>query len=377
MPVIVLQILVFVVAPLGVGLACKRSKILNTLSPIVLCYVVGIVIANQNFVEPDQRTSMTVCSVAVILAIPLLLFSVDLAAWLRLARPTLISCLLAFASALTVSTTAALAFHGRIEESTRIAGVLVGIYTGGTANMAAIATAVRLSPELLVMVNSADVLLGGLYFLFLISVGWRLFGKFLPETPTGQATPDAWTTTRESDPAMLRSGAVALLVAVAIVALSAIASIPLGESRREMVVILLVTTLALGASLHGRVRQLRGSYEVGQYFLFVFAVGIGATADFRELMNASGTVFLYTAVIFFGSIALHLVLCAWFRIDRDTTLITSTAAIYSPAFVPPVAEVLKNPQAMVSGVVCGLVGFAIGTYAGIGVASFVAYLSGG
>ena len=35
-----------------------------------------------------------------------------------------------------------------------------------------------------------------------------------------------------------------------------------------------------------------------------------------------------------------------FRLDRDTVLITSTAAIYGPAFVPPVAAALERMLAM-------------------------------
>jgi uncharacterized membrane protein len=61
-------------------------------------------------------------------------------------------------------------------------------------------------------------------------------------------------------------------------------------------------------------------------------------------------------------------LCTLFRIDRDTTIITSTATIFSPPFVPPVALALKNKEIMVSGITSGLVGYAVANYAGVALA---------
>lgn len=59
-----------------------------------------------------------------------------------------------------------------------------------------------------------------------------------------------------------------------------------------------------------------------------------------------------------------------FRIDADTVLITSTAAIFGPAFVGQVAVALRNKEVVLSGIITGLVGYAVGNYLGI----FIAYL---
>ena len=70
----------------------------------------------------------------------------------------------------------------------------------------------------------------------------------------------------------------------------------------------------------------------------------------------------------FGAILLHFFLAAIFRIDRDTVIITSTAAIYGPAFIGPVANAIKNKEMIVPGITMGLLGYAIGNYIGIGIA---------
>ena len=69
-----------------------------------------------------------------------------------------------------------------------------------------------------------------------------------------------------------------------------------------------------------------------------------------------------------GSLAFHLALCRVSRIDRDTTIITSTAALFGPAFIGPVAVRLANRAVFVSGLMSGLVGYAVGNYLGLLVA---------
>jgi uncharacterized membrane protein len=53
------------------------------------------------------------------------------------------------------------------------------------------------------------------------------------------------------------------------------------------------------------------------------------------------------------------------KIDADTTIITSTAMIFSPPFVPVVAGALKNKEIIISGITVGLIGYALGNYLGI------------
>ncbi len=370
----VVQSLVFLLAPAGVMALCRRSSLLRALSPIFICYAVGIVYGNMTSV--DAQAADVVYSGAVILAIPLLLFSVDLRSWLRLAKPTILSCGLTFVSVLVVSLVAGLAFRVRIPDHTKIAGVLVGTYTGGTANMAAIAKALQLDPERYVQVNAVDIALGGLFFLFLISVGFRLAGRWLPPFQQ-QAGGTAAGGPAEPSPFRWRDGLIGLGCAVAIAAISCGLAALVAGDHGSTVAILGVTTLGLVASLSSSVRRLAGSYHVGQYLLLVFAVAIASLARFGELVRSGGWLCLYVTIIMYGSIVLHFALCVACRIDRDTAVITSTAAIYSPAFVGPVAAVLGNPQMMVSGVTAGMVGFAVGTYAGVGVHGLLRLLSGG
>jgi uncharacterized membrane protein len=69
----------------------------------------------------------------------------------------------------------------------------------------------------------------------------------------------------------------------------------------------------------------------------------------------------------YSSIGLHLILSKLFGIDRDTFLISSTAAIYGPPFVTQIATVIKNKYLMMPGILAGLLGYALGNYIGLAV----------
>jgi len=64
------------------------------------------------------------------------------------------------------------------------------------------------------------------------------------------------------------------------------------------------------------------------------------------------------------------------KIDADTSLITSTAGVYGPAFIVPVAEALDNREVVLPGLICGILGYAAGNYLGIGIAIALKFFGG-
>ena len=159
--------------------------------------------------------------------------------------------------------------------------------------------------------------------------------------------------------------ALALALAVAIVGASVGVSVGLFGKVEPPVVLLLITSLGIAASLVKRIRTLAGSYDVGEYALLCFCVAVGSLADVRTLTGSSPTLMLFVFAVMVASILLHVALSAIFRIDADTVLITSTATIFGPAFIGPVATALKNRRLVGPGLTMGLMGIALGTYLGL------------
>jgi uncharacterized membrane protein len=166
----------------------------------------------------------------------------------------------------------------------------------------------------------------------------------------------------------VRDGVVATLLSVAIVGGSAGASVLIYGEVAPTFTLLALTTLGIGASLVRPVRQLRGSFEAGEFFLLVFCFAVGALADVRQVSGTSITLFSFVVLVMCLSIVFHVALSAAFRLDADTTLITSTATIFGPPFIGPVAAALKNRHLVGPGLTMGLAGIALGTYLGLGTA---------
>lgn len=368
----ILQVVALLSIPAGALALERRSKLFRFVPTILVCYLVGIALANVPGLPIDTGVSLSVCSATVALAIPLLLFSVDIVAWLKMARATVVSFGLCIVSVFVVSMAASVLFRDSVPDAHKVAAMLVGVYTGGTPNMAAIGTALGVPPETFVMLNSADIVTAAVYLPFLFALAPRVWGWFLRPYPAAQRAET------NHEPALLtkwppwRHLLAGVALAVAVVGTAAGLGQLLPEGMRESVTILLLTTAAIALSLHPRVRHLQGTHDAGQYVLLIFCVAVGTTAKFDQLVTSSLVILAYTAVIMFGSAILHVGLAALLRIDRDTVIITSTAAIFGPAFIGPVAVNLKNRQIIVSGIATSLVGLAVGNYAGLLVAWILA-----
>jgi len=130
--------------------------------------------------------------------------------------------------------------------------------------------------------------------------------------------------------------------------------------------ILLLTSLSIALSFIPGVKRNKANYPAGEYFILVFSLAIGTLVDIGQILSTGLQVVSYTAIIMFTTIIVHYILCAVFRIDADTAIITSVAGIYGPPFVAAISKVLKNKEIIISGMTTGLIGYAIGNYLGIG-----------
>lgn len=375
-----LQVLLCVGFPALALAAAERNRLAKAVGPVVLCYGAGLVLANVPGVTLVGRASLTVAEVAVPLAIPLLLFSTDVRKWAGLARGALVSFALACGSAVVAAAVVSLAFRARVEEWWQVAGMLVGVYVGGTANMSAIGLALGTRSETFVLLNAADVVCGGAYLLFLLSLAPRVLSRFLRPF-TAEAHHEAFEHPGEKLSAWTRAHvkpmAAGFALAAAIVGLSAGGSLVLLGRLEPGAVLLSITTLALAASFSARVRRLDGTFELGEYVLLAFCVAVGSLADVRQLGGGSAVLLGFVAATLVLASLLHFSLCRLFRIDLDTAVISSTAAIFGPPFIGPVAAALKNRLLVGPGLTMGLAGLALGTYVGLGTAYGLRALFGG
>lgn len=141
------------------------------------------------------------------------------------------------------------------------------------------------------------------------------------------------------------------------------------EKSSMAVAILAITTLGVLLSFVPKINKLEKSFQLGMYLILVFSLAVAAMGNIDKLINASPYVLYYVAIVVIGTFILHMILSAIFKIDADTTIITTAALIMSPPFVPVVAGALKNRDIIISGLTVGIIGYAIGNYLGV----FIAY----
>ena len=224
------------------------------------------------------------------------------------------------------------------------------------------------------MLNAVDLVFGGIYLLFIMSVGVKILTWILPAfnhhgLDEGEMDLVNWKKLGLNKKAL--HSVFLLCISGGIVGLSVLLSRVLTGEDLPSVIILGLTTLALLFSFNKKIRHFEGSQEWGQYFLMVFCVAVGSLADVSQLISGSAWYFLFTGLIMFGSIVLHFFCCYLLKIDRDTAIITSMAGIFGPAFVAPMSQVLKNKTILVSGVTTGLMGIALGNFVGVAVAYLI------
>lgn len=365
----------FVLAPALASVAARRWRPAHVLGPVVLCYVLGILWGNQPWLPVPPALAEQVAGAGVAMAIALMLLALDARAWRHLARNTAVGALLAFFSSMLTCAVGAWLFRDSVADSWQVAGMLTGVYVGGTVNMAAVATALDVPHAYFLAVSTAEIAIGGAYYFFLLICGARLFGWFLRRpAPVPDSAPQAADEPAPGTRLRARDVAAALGVGVAIVGAALAASQIAPRGARDPVLVFLVTTLAILLSFQPRVRLMPATYPTGEYLLLVFCVAVGSLARPRMLADADPMLLAYMAFAMFGAIAVHAVACALFRIDRDTCIITSTAAIYGPPFVPAMAMRLQNRALVISGVTAGIAGLALGNYLGLAVAALMRWL---
>ena len=376
----VLQVLLSVLFPAVAIWAGERFRLAKHLGPVTLCYLAGVLAANVPGLRLSTEASMSVSEVAVPLAIPLLLFSTEVRQWPKLARPLLISFGAACFAAVVAAALVGWFFRDRTEDWWKIAGMLVGVYVGGTANMASIGRVLEARSETFVLLNAADLTAGGAYLIFLLTFAQRLLLRFMPPF-TAAAHHEAFehpgqglsTWTRQH----LRDMGLGFALSALMVGVVVLTALRVTGKLEAGPVLLSITTLGILASLSRRVRALQGTYEVGEYLLLIFCVAMGSLADARLLSGGSMTLFLYVWLVMGLAIVIHATLSALLRVDVDSMLICSTATIYGPAQIGPVAAALKNRVLVGPGLTVALAGFALGNYLGLLTAWGLRWLGGG
>ncbi len=386
----VLMVLLILLVPAAMIRLVERVSFFGKLGSVFLSYAAGIVLSFPlKALGAGLSLASDLSSVLVCIAMPLILFSTDLPGLKKLAKPMLGSYGLNVVAVLLSACGAFFLFSAFLPQADKLCAMLIGTYTGGTPNMFAIGHALGAGSEQMLLVQTSDMIAGGIYFFLLVSVLPGLLRRFMPEYKSTAAQQPAATVSqsvygRKSGKPGLKSYvfSISLAVLCAAVAMGICILIPskygntglakLGE--HTAIIMLLVTTFGIALSFNKKVRHSEGSYLSGQYCILMFSVAMGMCFDVAAISGSALLIFAALMAIQFGTVIIHLALAAILRVDYHTAMITSTAGVFGPAFIIPVANSLKNDEIILPGILCGILGYAVGNYLGIGFGQLLALL---
>lgn len=138
----------------------QKFKLFKNIGPALTVIIAGIILVNCKIVPGSQDIYGTIQTYCIPLSISIYLMNVDLKEMAKLSKQPIMALVSAVFSVSIVATIFGLIFGNRLEEGWKVAGMFVGTYTGGSANLTAIATGLNATSQTIAAANAADYVVG-------------------------------------------------------------------------------------------------------------------------------------------------------------------------------------------------------------------------
>jgi uncharacterized membrane protein len=363
------------IAVAAFGFWCERTTWGRKYSGVTILITLAIVLANLRIIPTSAPAYDVVWEYLVPLAIPLLLFQADLKKIVRESGPTLIAFIIGSGAVVAGTVTGAILLNLGPQEA-ELAGIFTGTYIGGSLNFAAVAeaTSMQESSQLAAAI-AADNVITNLHFLLIIFIpGIAWMAKRYPTHHMDNAA--VVEVDSDRPPHVIENLEVAgLLFGLALAfAIAAVGNWLAEAAGFPQFAILFITAIAvtIATLMPGQMEKLSGYKEAGNVMMFIFLASIGASADVWELIEIAPILFVYASIV----IAVHLVvlfgLGLLFKLDLAELAMASAVSIGGPSSAPALASAKGWQDLLIPGILAGSFGYAVGSFIGVSVATWLA-----
>ncbi|HET9570957.1 MAG TPA: DUF819 family protein [Bacteroidales bacterium] len=383
--------IIYLLGPVAIILFFNYVKPMRKLGTILMAYGVGVLMSVINLTPtgPDEKASIAslqewIMNIAVPIAIPLMLLSSDFTLWRKSLKKTLSALIGGIVAVVLAVFLAFLIFDNQgVKDLWKAAGMMIGMFTGGTMNFVAVGQSLHTDPTTFTLFSTFEMLLSFFFLLFVVGGGYRIFRWILPyqdASITKEVAIDQTEFNFEDYKGMLKPRLfwkmmLGFLLSVGFVIVGAGLSLALTGKLNELVIIFTITALAIGFSFIKSIRKLPKTFELGMFFIIMFSIVIASQFNIQSLSLVNLSIIGFIAFVIVVATLLHLLFSRVFKVPGDLFTVAHVALLYSPPFVPPVAGAMHNKKVLISGIVIGLIGYAIGTYLGVGVAEIIKNIS--
>ncbi|MFN4353337.1 DUF819 domain-containing protein [Parvibaculum sp.] len=354
------------------GFWSERTKLGQWLSGVVLTILAGTALANLRIVPFASPFHDMVWVYAVSLAIPLLLFHADIRKLVSEAGMMIA----AFAIAVAGTVAGVLAGFWLIDlgpDANRIVATLGASWIGGSMNFAAVSQALGLNENgsLIATMAATDAVVMVIFMAaILLMAGSRALLRFIPSKII--AAGDDGVEHKEEEKPVLDMGALATLLFLA--AGCAFGGRLIGEvlgMQGYSVLFITLLALALANIFPAWLAKLRGGFDLGMFFMYVFFGVIGAGADIVLMVQTAMPIFFFVVVMATVHLCVVLAGAKIFRIDLAEALIASNAVAVGPATAAAMAASQRWRLLVTPGILLGVFGYAVANFIGVGLAGLL------
>ncbi|MFT5539245.1 MAG: putative membrane protein, partial [Alphaproteobacteria bacterium] len=361
----------------------EKTRVGAQLTAAVIAILGAIIAANVGLIPQSAPAYGFVFQYIVPMLVPLFLFTADLRKIFFGASRMTFAFLLASIGTVTGVTLAVLLFDfsglgsaAGLEMSQRepaIAGLFASTFIGGSVNFAAMGEVTGLSKDqaFFSAATAADNLLGVMYLALLaLMPGWAwLARRFAPHDVPAPAPAAKLEKQDITAMSLCLSLAGAMVMVVAGDALVALLDIPAWRY-----VIITSITLLFATAAPRLAARLAGSYELGVALSLVFFAAIAAGADVRVMVEVAPMLIGLVAILLTVHALITFGIGSWLRLSLPELIIASNAAILGATTAPALAAAKGWRDLVTPGVLVGVFGYAIGTYAGTLIFKFWHYI---
>ena len=373
---LILWSIILVIATFAIFLE-NRYTLVAKISGAIMALIIALLLSNFNIIPLESKVYDDVWGYVVPIAIPLLLFQCDIKKiWKESGRLAIIF-LLSSVGTMLGAVVGFYLLREYIPTLNNIAGTMTASYIGGGVNFVAVQTALNLDKQLASALIVSDNLLMVLYFFVLIIIPTiPFFNKYFKREYRNDIK-NMDDKKEVKRPITLEDVAFNFTISVLIVAVSfGFSDLILAEDRGYVInflankyILLTSITVILATVFSNFFKKLIGSQEIGTFLIYIFFAVIGIPASIKSIVVNSPLLLVFCAIMVIINMVITFAFAKLFNFSLEEAILVSNANIGGPTTATAMAISKGWTKYVAPVMLVGTLGYVIGTYAGLILAS--------
>lgn len=367
----------------------QKYKWASVLSGAVIALLGALILSNLNIIPTESPVYDAVWTYLVPLAIPLLLFNINMRELFQESKKLILTFLICATGTVIGSSIGFFLLKDHIPELAKLSAAIAASYVGGGVNFAAVTARFEPSSEMVSATVVADNMVMAAMFALFMLIPSLLFFKKRFNTPhidelergrvnKGETLASEYWRRKEIS---LKDVAASVGTSFFLVILSFKLAeffdrvIPSDENTSGIVVflngmlgekyLLLSTLTFLFIYLFPNYfNKIKGGQELGTYLIYIFFVVIGAPASIPLIIEKAPLLILFVSIVGLFNLGTGLLFGKLFKLDLEHIVLASNATVGGPTTASAMA-IAKGWRNLVGPIlVVGTLGYIIGNYIG-------------